>query len=48
VVLGVFTCTGKDKGHLSLEGRKMVCVDFKLVLQLELLISEGRVSSICK
>jgi hypothetical protein len=48
VVLGVPSCTGKDKGHLSFKGREIVYVDFELVLQLELLIGKGKVSSICK
>jgi len=48
VGLSVSTCTAKDEGHLRLKGREVVCIDFKLVLQLELLIGEGRVSSICE
>jgi len=38
----------KDKGHFSLGSREVVRINFKLVLQLKLLIVKCRVSSVCK
>jgi len=46
--LCVPTSTAKDVGHFSLGSREVVRIDFKLVLQLNLLIVECRVSSVCK
>ena len=46
--LYVPTGTAEDIGHFSLGSREVVYIDFKLVLQLKLLIVKYRVSSICK
>jgi len=40
--------TAKDVGHFSLSSREVVCINFKLVLQLKLPIIKRRVSSVCK
>jgi len=40
--------TAKNIGYFSLGSREVVCIDFKLVLQLKLLIIKYRVSSVCK
>jgi len=40
--------TAEDVGHFSLDSREVVRINFKLVLQLKLLIVECRVSSVCK
>jgi len=40
--------TAKDVGHFSLNGREVVCINFKLVLQLKLPIVKYRVSSVYK
>ena len=42
------TSTAKDIGHFSLGSREVVRINFKLVLQLKLLIIKYRVSSIYK
>ena len=42
------TSTAKDIGHLSLSSREVVYINFKLILQLKLLIIKYRVSSVCK
>jgi len=42
------TSTAKDIGHFSLGSREVVRINFKLILQLKLLIIKYRVSSICK
>jgi len=46
--LCVSTSTAEDIGHFSLGSREVVHINFKLVLQLKLLIIKYRVSSICK
>ena len=40
--------TAEDVGHLSLSSGEVVCINFKLILQLKLLVIKCRVSSICK
>jgi len=40
--------TAKDVGHFSLGSREVVYINFKLILQLKLLIIKYRVSSVCK
>jgi len=40
--------TAKDVGHFSLSSREVVCINFKLVLQLKLPIVKYRVSSVRK
>jgi len=40
--------TAEDIGHFSLGSREVICINFKLFLQLKLLIVKYRVSSICK
>jgi len=40
--------TAEDIGHFSLGSREVVYINFKLVLQLNLLIVKYRVSSVCK
>jgi len=42
------TSTAKDVGHFSLGSREVVYINFKLILQLKLLIVKYRVSSVCK
>jgi len=42
------TSTAKDVGHFSLGSREVVRINFKLILQLKLLIVKYRVSSVCK
>jgi len=46
--LYVPTSTAKDIGHFSLGSREVVRINFKLILQLKLLIIKYRVSSVCK
>ena len=46
--LGVSISTAEDIGHSGSENREVVCIDFKLVLQLKLPIVEYKVGSICK
>jgi len=46
--LYVPTSTAKDIGHFSLGSREVVHINFKLILQLKLLIIKYRVSSVCK
>jgi len=46
--LCVPTSTAEDIGHFSLGSREVVYINFKLVLQLKLLIVEYRVSSVYK
>jgi len=48
VRLGVPTSMAKDIGHSGSRGRKVVYINFKLVLKLELLVIKGRISSIYK
>jgi len=48
VRLCVPTSAAKNIGHLSLSSRKVVRINFKLVLQLKLLIIKYRVSSVRK
>jgi len=40
--------TAEDVGYFSLSSREVVCINFKLILQLKLLIVKCRVSSVCK
>jgi len=40
--------TAKDIGYFSSGSKEVVYINFKLVLQLELLIIKYRVSSVCK
>jgi len=42
------TSAAKDIGHFSLGSREVVYINFKLILQLKLLIIKYRVSSIYK
>jgi len=46
--LYVPTSTAKDVGHFSIGSREVVRINFKLVLQLKLLIIKYRVSSVYK
>jgi len=46
--LYVSASTAKDIGYLSLSSREVVCINFKLILQLKLLVIKYRVSSVCK
>jgi len=46
--LCVPTSTAEDIGHFSLGSREVVCINFKLILQLRLLIIKYKVSSVCK
>ena len=46
--LYVFASTAKDIDHFSLGSREVVYINFKLILQLKLLIIKYRVSSVCK
>jgi len=46
--LYVPTSTAEDVGHFSLGSREVVRINFKLILQLKLLIIKYRVSSVCK
>jgi len=48
VRLCVSTGTAKDVGYLSLSSREVVRINFKLVLQLKLLVIKYRVSSVYK
>jgi len=48
VRLYVTTSAAKDVCHFSLGIRKVVCINFKLVLQLKLLVIKYRVGSVCK
>jgi len=40
--------TAEDVGHFSSSSREVVCINFKLVLQLKLPIVKRRVSSVRK
>ena len=42
------TSTAEGVGHFSLSSREVVRIDFKLILQLKLLIVKYRVSSVRK
>ena len=46
--LGVSTSTAEDVGHPGSGCRKVVSIDLKLVLQLQLLIVKGGFSSVCE
>ncbi len=46
--LGVSISAAKNIGHFGSGIREVVCINFKLVLQLKLLIVKYRVGSVCK
>jgi hypothetical protein len=46
--LYITASTAKDVGHFSPSSREVVHINFKLILQLKLLIIKGRVSSVYK
>jgi len=48
VRLCVPTSAAKDVGYFTLSSREVVCINFKLILQLKLLIVKYRVSSVYK